>query len=64
MKTNHEFAATIGLDWADRKHDLWVRPADGSAAQHLQLAQKPEALHEWVGSPLYRMLEQAEADQK
>ena len=23
------FAATIGLDWADKKHDLWIQAADG-----------------------------------
>ena len=48
MNTTTKFAATIGLDWADQKHDLWVRPADGGKAQHLRLEQTPEALHEWV----------------
>jgi len=48
MKTTIEFAATIGLDWADQKHDLWIRPPDGSQAQHLRLEQTPEALHAWV----------------
>jgi transposase len=43
-----DFAATVGLDWADQKHDLWLRPSDGSKAEHLQLEQSPEALHEWV----------------
>jgi transposase len=43
-----DFAATIGLDWADQKHDLWIQPADGCPAQHLHLDQTPEALHEWV----------------
>lgn len=48
MNTSSDFAATIGLDWADQKHDLWLRPADGSKAEHLRLEQTPEALHEWV----------------
>jgi len=48
MNAITDFAATIGLDWADRKHDLWLQPADGSKAQHLQLEQTPEALHEWI----------------
>jgi transposase len=48
MNPSDNFAATIGLDWADRKHDLWLRPNDGSKAEHLQLEQTPEALHEWV----------------
>ena len=43
-----DFAATIGWDWADQKHDLWIQPADGSKAQHLRLEQTPEAIHEWV----------------
>ncbi len=48
MNTLTKFAATIGLDWADPKHDLWLRPARGSKAQHVQLEQTPQALHEWV----------------
>lgn len=48
MNTANNFAATMGLDWADQKHDLWLRPADGSKAEPLQLEQTPEALHEWV----------------
>jgi transposase len=48
MNTKTDFAATIGLDWADQKHDLWLRPADGSKAEHFRLEQTPEALHAWV----------------
>jgi transposase len=48
MNTSTNFAATIGLDWADQKHDLWIRPADGAKAEHVQLEQTPETLHEWV----------------
>lgn len=43
-----DFAATIGLDWADQKHDLWIHPADGTKSEHLRLAQTPDALHEWA----------------
>jgi len=48
MNTITEFAATVGWDWADQKHDLWLRPADGSKAQHFRLEQTPETLHQWV----------------
>jgi transposase len=48
MNATTNFAVTIGLDWADQKHDLWIRPADGLKAQHLRLDQTPEALHQWV----------------
>jgi len=42
------FAATIGLDWADKKHDLWIQPAWGGKPEHRIVEQTPEALHEWV----------------
>jgi transposase len=48
LNTTTNFAVTIGLDWADKKHDLWIHPAEGAKAQHLQLGHTPEALHEWV----------------
>jgi hypothetical protein len=47
MNTITDLAATIGLDWADQKHDLWSCPAEGAKAQHRHLEQTPEALHEW-----------------
>jgi len=46
--TTKNFAATIGLDWADRKHDLWICPASQAKPEHLRLDQTPAALHEWV----------------
>lgn len=48
MNNTNDFAATVGWDWADKKHDLWLRPSDGSKSQHLILVQTPEAVHEWV----------------
>src|ERR1039458_5720794 len=48
MNETNQFKATIGLDWADQKHDLWIRPAEGSKSEHLRLEQTPEALHEWA----------------
>jgi len=48
MKTTTAFKATIGLDWADQKHDLWIRPADSQKLEHRILPQTPEALHSWV----------------
>jgi len=51
MATNFaatNFAATIGLDWADKKHDLWIQPSDGGKPEHRVIEQTPQALHEWV----------------
>jgi transposase len=42
------FAATVGWDWADKKHDLWLCPSHGAKVEHIILAQEPEALHEWI----------------
>jgi transposase len=46
--TPKKFAATIGLDWADQKHDLWLQPAADGQPEHLVLPQQAEALHEWI----------------
>lgn len=45
---SQDFAATIGLDWADKKHDFWIRPAASGKPEHQVIDQTPETLHEWV----------------
>jgi|HubBroStandDraft_2_1064218.scaffolds.fasta_scaffold83380_1 transposase len=47
-ETATNFAATLGLDWADKKHDVWLQAADGGKPEHRVIEQTPEALHEWV----------------
>ena len=46
-ETPRSFVATIGLDWADQKHDIWLRPKEGKP-DHQIVEHTPEALHEWV----------------
>ncbi|HEY1478127.1 MAG TPA: hypothetical protein VGF37_10635 [Chthoniobacterales bacterium] len=41
------YTATIGIDWADSKHDVFERYLDGSICQH-QIASTPEAVGEWL----------------
>lgn len=48
MNTTKDFAATVGWDWADKKHDLWLCPCGSHKPEHLVLVHTPEALHEWV----------------
>lgn len=48
MNTDTPFKATIGLDWADQKHDLWIQPEGSQKHVHTVLEQTPEALHTWV----------------
>jgi hypothetical protein len=38
---------TIGIDWADSKHDVFERYPDGSIRQ-LQIASSPEGVGEWL----------------
>jgi len=43
-----EFAAYVGLDWADSSHQVSMRVADSKAVERFQLVQKPEAIQEWI----------------
>jgi len=42
-----QFAAWVGLDWADKEHSIHLRAGNGKT-EHMILEQKPDALHEWV----------------
>jgi transposase len=44
------FAAFVGLDWADQKHDLVLYDPRSGAPEHLQLPHSPETIDEWAGS--------------
>lgn len=62
-----EFAAYIGIDWADQKHDVALLPAGHEQAEHRQVEQTPEALDAWAtelrqrfgGRPVAVCLEQS-----
>jgi len=43
-----DFSALVGIDWADRKHDVCEMPV-GSSDYHLSvISSKPQALHDWA----------------
>ena len=42
------FAAFVGLDWADQKHDLVLYDPRGGQPEQLQLPHTPEAIDEWA----------------
>jgi transposase len=49
LQTEQEqFAAYIGLDWADQTHFLSLCEADSRTVERCQLDHKPEALAQWV----------------
>jgi len=42
------FAALVGIDWADRKHDVYLLGLDAGQREHLVLAHTPEAIDAWA----------------
>ena len=48
METQKAYAATLGLDWADKKHDIWLHSTASGKAEHIVLEHTPEGLHEWI----------------
>jgi len=46
----NDFAALIGIDWADKKHDICEHPNHTDKYYYSIIKSKPEALHEWAMS--------------
>lgn len=48
--TAFDFAALVGIDWADCKHDVCLLPADSGpeARESCVLEHRPEAIEEWA----------------
>lgn len=42
------YAAIIGIDWADRKHDLCLKSFDSNALEFSVLVHKPEIIDDWA----------------
>lgn len=47
-KKNNKFAAFVGIDWADQKHDISIVSSAGGDPVHLVIPHKPEELNEWL----------------
>jgi len=43
-----QYAALIGMDWADEKHDVWLWDATTGESHHRVVDHTPEALAEWL----------------
>jgi hypothetical protein len=43
-----EFAVFIGIDWADKKHDVCLQSAGSEKPEHQILKHTPEAIDEWA----------------
>jgi len=44
----NDFSALIGIDWADKKHDICEMPAATNDYQFSVISSKPQALHDWA----------------
>jgi transposase len=61
-----DYAALVGIDWADCKHDLCLQAAGSERRERLVLEHRPEAIDEWAcalrvrfgGQPVAICLEQ------
>jgi len=42
------FAAFVGIDWADAKHDICLLSADSEVSESLVIAHRAEAIEEWA----------------
>jgi len=47
-KTAVGFAALVGIDWADRKHDICLQVPAEAKREFLVLEHRPEAIDEWA----------------
>lgn len=45
-----DFAALIGIDWADKKHDICEMPVGSTRYQFSVISSKPQSLHDWAMS--------------
>ena len=52
--TTYEFAAFIGLDWADTKHDVCLQVAGSDKREFQVLAHRPEVIETWATDLLQR----------
>ena len=41
------YQATVGIDWADQKHDVFVRFTNGNSYRR-KINSRPEAIQEWL----------------
>ena len=44
-----QFAALVGIDWADQKHAWCLQAADATQRENGEVEHTPEAIEAWVG---------------
>ena len=70
--TSHDFAASIGLDWANAKHDICLQATGSSTREQAVLEHRPERIGEWAqdlrqrfkGKPITLALELSQSNER
>lgn len=52
--SQQQFAATIGIDWADRKHDVCEIPANSNSPTYSVIRHTPQSIQHWAMGLLQR----------
>ena len=50
LRPEPQFAAFVGIDWADQKHAWCLQSAGGMQRESGEVEHTPEAVEAWVGS--------------
>ncbi|MEA3153822.1 MAG: hypothetical protein QOK44_1411 [Betaproteobacteria bacterium] len=45
---DQSYAAVIGIDWADQKHDICLKAASSNEHEHSVIVHRPEAIERWA----------------
>jgi len=51
---HQSFTAFVGIDWADRKHDVCVQPADSETREFSVIPHKVDMINDWAQSLIQR----------
>jgi transposase len=52
--THQSFTAFVGIDWADKKHDVCVQPADSETREFSVIPHKVDMINDWAQSLIQR----------
>jgi len=48
LSSKEHFKAYVGIDWADKKHDICLQPADSNSREFTNILHTAEAIDEWA----------------
>src|SRR5438034_4263978 len=54
LQSDAEFAALVGIDWADTKHDICLQVATSEEREFAVVPHRADAIEAWVGSLRHR----------